>query len=93
MSAENIEINIEQLKEDLIVLYEKYIEHGSTQFVKDKADKIYTDCKYATNILDDSFNDAIGPLDAIAWPEIIEKTHRPGMTKERAKKILENLKR
>ncbi len=87
------EINTEELKEDLIALYELYLKQGNTNFVRTKADKIYTDCKNAINILDEELTNAIGPLDGIAWPEIITKTKRPALTKERINEILLSLKK
>jgi len=88
-----IDVNTKELRDDLIALYEQFLKFGNNDFVKQKSEKIYSELYNADAVLDEELSAAIGPLDGLAWSGIIENSQRPALSKERAIKILENLKK
>ncbi|MEM1988998.1 MAG: hypothetical protein QXS41_04130 [Candidatus Woesearchaeota archaeon] len=86
-------INEKELRKKLTAIYEAYVEGKVNNKIRKLADRIYSDYWLAEPIIDPILYKAICSLDEIAWPEIIEKTSRPPLPKEEAKKILEELKR
>lgn len=87
------EIDYNEIRKGLIRIYKAYTNGEITEDIRNLAEKLYSRCLSANPILPENLAEAVGPLDGIAWPKIIEKTERPVLSKERAKSILENLQK
>ena len=82
-----------KLREMLIKIYSAHIDGKLTRELRILAGDLYSKYLNAEPLIDKTLYEAIGPLDGIAWPEIIKKTERPALSKERAKEILRKLQK
>ena len=82
-----------KLREMLIKIYRAYIDRKLTRELRTLAGDLYSRFLNAEPLIDKTLYEAVGPLDGIAWPEIIEKTERPVLSRERAKEILRRLQK
>ena len=87
------EIKKEELKKELIEIYEGYIKDNKNKEVKDKAQKIFMDYTYSSGITERELMDGIWGLEHIGYD--YGRGSQKGewkLSEEDAKRIVEKLK-
>jgi len=87
------DIKKEELKKELIEIYEGYLKDNKNKDVKDKAQKIFMEYTYSSGITDRTLMDAIWGLEHIGYD--YPRGHQKGewkLSELDANKILEKLK-